>query len=976
MSKTNSPQEQLESQGRGREPLTVDKLRRIETEFSLLKEPIVSALKSLQINVPTEVQKAAFEPILQGKNVLIVAPTGTGKTEAALLPLFSRLLSNPVRKGIMILYITPLRALNRDLMRRLNFWSAKLGISCEVRHGDTSRTQREKQAREPPTILITTPETLQAILPAKRMKQHLQNVRSVVVDEIHELSQDKRGVQLTVAMERLREIVGRDFQRIGISATVGEPEKVGSFLVGLNRKTELVTIQTPKMVQLHVEFPLPAEEDHDLAQTLFTSPEAAARINRMRELAENHSTLIFVNSRQNAEMLGLRLGMIDKTIAVHHGSLSREERTRIEDEFKEGKLKAIVCTSTLELGIDIGAIDHVVQYLSPRQVSTLIQRVGRSGHRVQATSKGTIISCNCDDFLESIATVHRAHQGKLEHVKIHENALDVLAHQIVGLVMDNEAVRTDRVLSIIRRAYPYRSLSEESFLDVVKYLAELRLLKREKDLLVKSSRTRLYYYENLSMIPDERRYPIIDITTQQMVGVLGEEFMSLRARVGLHFICRGRVWEIMRMSEDGNVYVLPIEDPTAAIPGWDGEILPVPFDLAQDVGQLRQQIAHELATEDPERVIGQLAMKYGAERYGMRKVVEELDELVRLGIPVPDDARILVEIFDRYLIIHACFGEAVNRTLGYVFEEILSRRGIVRNVWADGYRILLELTSDIESSEIENLVSSILRISPEEAEEAFKRYVDVRTPFSYYAKFIAERFGAIPRGIFLGEARRLHDLAVRFRNTPIHEETMREALQEKTDIETTRSIFSKIAEGTMNVHITTSHETPTPLAYRILNKFSEIPEMVAPESIRKDNIERMKTALQSESVELMCMSCGTIEPRARVRDVDKQPSCSNCRSGLLAVINKHREASISILKKWLEEQPLTEEEQKMLARTRKTADIVLSYGKKGIMALLIWGIGPQTAAQVLAKMHRREEDLFADLLMAKLKYIQTRPFWD
>jgi ATP-dependent Lhr-like helicase len=185
-----------------------------EAWFSTLEEPIVSVLKTLRIETPTEAQKAAFQPILQGKNILIVAPTGTGKTEAALLPIFSRLLSIPKRKGIMVLYVTPLRALNRDLVKRLSIWSDKLGLRCEVRHGDTTRTQREKQAREPPILLVTTPETLQAILPAKRMRRHLRNVRWVIIDEIHELAQDKRGVQLTIGLERLGRSLKRTFREL------------------------------------------------------------------------------------------------------------------------------------------------------------------------------------------------------------------------------------------------------------------------------------------------------------------------------------------------------------------------------------------------------------------------------------------------------------------------------------------------------------------------------------------------------------------------------------------------------------------------------------------------------------------------------------------------------------------------------------------------------------------------------------------
>jgi ATP-dependent Lhr-like helicase len=324
--------------------------------FDALARPVRATLLDLGIQTPTQPQAMAIPHILSGKNVLLVSPTASGKTEAALLPLLSRLVTEERRKGIAILYVTPLRALNRDLFRRATQLTAKIGVRCEIRHGDTPTSQRRKQSRDPPEMLITTPETLQAILPSRAMRKHLRSLRAVIVDEIHELAQDKRGAQLTVALERLRLVTRRRFQRIGLSATVGDPEKVADFLVGSGEQCEILKVNLEKEAKYHVEYPYPTPEDHDLAQSLYTSPDAAARISRIKELVDTHtSTLIFVNSRQHAEMLGLRLGKLDKRIAVHHGSLSREERSRIEGEFKAGSLRGIICTSTLELGIDIGS---------------------------------------------------------------------------------------------------------------------------------------------------------------------------------------------------------------------------------------------------------------------------------------------------------------------------------------------------------------------------------------------------------------------------------------------------------------------------------------------------------------------------------------------------------------------------------------------------------------------------------------------
>ncbi len=942
----------------------------------MLAEPIRRVLQELGYTTPTEPQEKAVQPILDGKNVLLIAPTGSGKTEAALLPILHNLLQSTLRQGISILYITPLRALNRDMLKRLLLWAARLNITVEVRHGDTPQPQRRRQSVKPPNLLITTPETLQAILPAERMRSHLKGVRWVVVDEVHELAQDKRGAQLTIALERLREITNSEFQRVGVSATVGTPDIVAGFLGGVGRDVEIIHVPVPREYKYQVEHPYPAEEDHEAAQALYTSPEAAARIMRVKELVDTHtSTLVFVNSRQHAEMLGLRLTMLDPRIGVHHGSLSREERHRVEDEFKQGKLPSIVCTSTLELGIDIGTVDLVVQYMSPRQVAPLIQRVGRSGHRVGLTSEGVIITTFTEDTLESIAAVGRAREERLEAVKVHEDALDVLGHQITGLVMDSDKVRRKDAYTVIKRAYLYRNLGVEAFDRVIDYLERLGLVGVEGDYLVRRRRTRPYYYENLSMIPDERRYPVVDLTTDRRVGTLGDEFMSTKAKVGLNFIIRGLVWRIMEIAEDGTVYVTPVEDPTAAIPGWDGEIIPVPFELAQEMGGMRRKIAEMVRTIGKAEAVEVLVKELPTERYAIRRVLEEIEEQIKMGAPIPTDRLILLEGYDRFLIFHGCFGEQVNRTLGYIFDYALSQKGMVRNWWADGYRILIELSVNVAESDFDGLARTLASITPKQAEEAFDDYVKARFPFSYYMKFVAQRFGALERGIFLGDEE-LSELPIRFSNTPVYEETLREALLEKVDLQHTAEVLNRIREGSLKVETRLSLDRPTPIAYHILNKYAEVPEMMAPETTRKDAVDRMKNAILASIVELTCLNCGEWEGESRVKDLAEKPLCPRCGQGLLAVFRRPNPYARTIIKKRLRGDLLSEDEHRILIEARRSADLVLSYGKRAIMALLVHGVGPQTASRILAKMHYTDEDLYRDLIEAKIRYIQTRQYWD
>lgn len=951
--------------------------------FEFLAKPVREALAELGFSEPTLPQTMAFPPILAGENVLLIAPTGSGKTEAVLLPIFSNFVQQRNEKGISIIYVTPLRALNRDMLKRLTFWAEKLGISVEVRHGDTEMKLRRRQAISPPQMLVTTPETLQAVLSGSRMRQHLSQVRFVVADEVHELAGSKRGIQLTVALERLFEATGKEFQRIGLSATVGNPDEVASFIAGTDRSIKVVQASLPKGYKYRVENPIPADADYDLSGKLRTSPEAAARIRRILELVDSHrSTLIFVNSRQNAEMLGYKFTQLERTdIAVHHGSLSKEERVQIEDEFKAGKLKALVCTSTLELGIDIGNVDLVIQYLSPRQVSSLIQRVGRSGHRLDRLSEGVIVTAFPDDTLESIAAVRNAYDNKIEPVLIHEGALDVLGHQIVGLLMDKDTMKLEEMLTILRRAYPYRNLTEEQLLDVVCFLDSLNELRfdAEGKALRKGRKTRTYYYENLSMIPDERRYPIVNVISDRRFGTLGDEFMALHARVGLNMIVKGKVWRIVKIEEEtGIVYVVPSEDPLAAIPGWDGEMIALPFDLAQQTGRMRDKLREALKeTTNVETAAEKAAKDLSIHREDLVEAAREVEEQINQGAPLPTDKQIVIEAFDKYLIIHACLGEIVNRTLGGVFDTVLSDQEIIIGWWNDGYRLLIEARHKLSQQELEKLSKTMFSLTDEEVEHAFSEYLEGKFPFSYKMKFVAERFGALPRGKTMGP-KRLEQLPRQFGNTPIYDETIREAMLEKVDVSKAKEIMQNIRNGKIKVSTVYRTEKPTPLAYHILEKFSDVSELMAPEQVLLSNIEKMERAIDARTAKLLCMQCGEWTAEEKIRTLPEYPQCGKCGSKLLSLLYFSQDAKhlAEVLKKRREGNELSDEDLKELTQARRKADLILSYGKKAITALEVKGVGPETAFRILGKMHVKEDQFYMDLLKAKIQYLKTREYWE
>lgn len=944
-----------------------------ELVFEALSKPLQAVLKKTGIVLPTPPQREAIPRISQGENLLLIAPTGSGKTEAVLLPIFDRLQDGEA-EGIALLYVTPLRALNRDMLQRIHTWAEALGFTVEVRHGDTPPRERRRQSVKPPRMLITTPETLQAILPGKVMRGHLESVRWVVVDELHQLAGNRRGVQLAVGLERLRALTG-GFQVVGLSATVGNPEEIAAFLGGSEGPATVLQVTAGKRYRYFVERPDPVEDDYELARLLYTSPEHAAVLNRIVEQVDEHeASLVFVNSRVNAETLVSKFAMFTQGFGVHHGSLPKEERTRTEDDFKAGNLRALVCTSTLELGIDIGAVDFVLQYLSPRQVSSLVQRVGRSGHALDRTSEGVILTYSTEEVLESVAAIQRAEAGLVEPIPIPEAPLDVLAHQVVGQLLDaNGRTPLGQVRRLLRRSYPYRQLPEEVFEEVVDFLATLRLLRREGEEIIITTRGRRYYFENLSTIPDERLWPVVDLTTHQKVGLLGDEFMAKKGHVGLNFVVRGSAWRMEKIAEDGFVYVNPVTDPRALVARWDGELLPIPFELAQAVGHLRGELARRTG-ENLDASATALRREWPAEKAALMRGLKQVLAHQEAEAAVPTETQLLLEGFDRYLILHTHLGERLNYTLGEILEEVLSGEGLLRFWWSDGYRVLLELTVDVAELDPEDLVPRLLHLSPPQLDTLFDTVLHERTSFGYYMKFIAERFGALQRGLFI-KGEELREMPIRFRGSPIYRETVREVLAEHLDREGLMALYERLREGRVRV-ATFWGDRASPLGYPIVRRYIEAPELLSPDVEGADSLDRMRRYLEHEMVNLLCLECGQLEEGLVIRDLKEKPTCSACGSGLLGLVQWWSEYIRTLWERKQAKETLEEEELKLLVKTRQSADMVLSYGRRALIAQSVYGIGPQTASRVLARMHDEEEAFYRDLLEAKMTFISNRPYWD
>src|SRR6266571_3690527 len=534
--------------------------------FSTLKPPVLQRLEKEGFLEASPIQELAIPAILSGENVLLIAPTGTGKTLAAILPVLDRLIEARAEgkpRGISVLYVTPLRALNRDLLRRLEEMGKDLDIKIQVRHGDTPTSARSRQAKSPPDVMITTPETLQAILIGKRMKEHLRSVRWVVVDEVHELATDERGVQLSFALERLRELTGVEFQRIGLSATIGEPERIGQFLVGSGRSVAVLRSDETRGLQIGVRSVHPSSGDQKESVNLGLPASTVSRARMILGIIQSHkSTLVFTNTREHAEALAAQIQAIGAGIAVrvHHGSLSRELREEAEKEFQEGKLKALICTSSLELGIDIGSVDFIIQYTSPRETTRLVQR---------------------------------AREGRLERPIIHEKAYDVLAHQIIGLLLQKGRMTVEEMGEVVHRSYPFREIDPIELGRVLSQLDELRLLRKfDQFFTARNPKAIQYYFTNLSVIPDVQKYTVFDFFRKRLIGSLDQDFVARRCASGTEFILHGQTWRVLSVDEEQyHVEVEAAPPSLTAIPGWEGDMIPVQIDVAEEVGRSRRVLS-------------------------------------------------------------------------------------------------------------------------------------------------------------------------------------------------------------------------------------------------------------------------------------------------------------------------------------------------------------------------------------------------
>ncbi len=954
-----------------------------ENAFDVLVKPVRKLIKQRGFSRPTEPQEKTIPRILEGKNVLLISPTATGKTEAAFLPVLSMLLQQPRRiPGIKVLYITPLRALNRDMLERLQWWCNNLDIRLAVRHGDTTEKERRRQSASPPTILITTPETLQAILPGWILRKHLRHVSWVIIDEVHEMADSKRGSQLSLALERLRWIIGRDFQTIGLSATIGTPEKVAQFLVGNGRRVEIIQVPVARMMRLEVVFPKPNPADDKLSTKLYTHPEVAARLRIIRDCMIKHkSVLLFTNTRRISEVLASRFRVwdMDFPVSIHHGSLAKLSRIAAERGLKNGELKGLVCTSSLELGIDVGRIDMVIQYMSPRQVTRIIQRVGRSGHRIGRVAEGLVLTMDSDDTLEALAITKRALKEDLEPVVVPQKPYDALAHQIAGLLLRKRSWEFGEILDIFTKAYPYEDLTIEDIKKTLRYMHQrfprLVWVSFEDQVVLKPRRTKAlfeYYFENLSMIPDEKQYLVIEESDDSAVGILDEAFMAEYGKPGTKFIIRGSPWQIIHVSGD-KVHVKSVDDPTGAIPSWIGEEIPVPFEVAQDVGAIRKVVEEQIEIGvSKEQIASKLSQEYPSDENNILRAIAETVEHVTSGFLVPTDKRITVEEWEEFVIVQAHFGSLTNRALAHLMGELLSEKvgyGII--VQHDPYRIFVKTMGAADSKDTVDLLNQMSIMSEEEIRRALTRATVKTGIFKRRMIHVARRFGALKRWADFSSVN-LRSLVESFKGTPIYDEALKEVFTKDLELARLIYVLGEIRKGDISLERVETHVNATPVACVGIERVSMKTDLIPPERMRAVLVKSAKARLLDENCVFVCTNCWNYVEMMRVTDLPDKPECPRCSSTAIGLLKVVEEKALPLVEK--KGQKLTREEKRLRTKALKTARIIAEHGKPGVVALCGRRIPPSDALEILQK-EPRLSDRFYELILEAERQALSKRFW-
>ena len=798
----------------------------------------------------SEAQRQSIVDIHQGKNVLVSSPTGSGKTLTAFLSIISELTrladQEILEDRVYCLYISPLKALDNDIEKNLEeplneiekISGRKLGIRKAVRTGDTSQYERSKMLKKPPHILITTPESLSILLCAPKFREKLSKVRYVIIDEIHSLAENKRGVHLSLSLERLEHLTG-GFVRIGLSATVHPLERMAEFLVGYSygQPRDCLIVDVNYLKQLDMEVICPVKD------IIATEPDETnkAMYRMLHDLIQEHqTTLIFTNTRSGTESVVFNLknrypdSYHDQNIMAHHSSLSRELRLEAENKLKEGKLKVVVSSTSLELGIDIGYIDLVVLVSSPKSVSRALQRIGRSGHQLHEKSKGRMMVVDRDDLVECALILKNALEGKIDEIHIPENCLDVLSQQIYGMAIE-QRWDLDEALQLIRGSYPYRELSEKDYKSVLSYLAGeyTRLEDRyvyakiwvdwdENRMGRRGKLARMLYSTNIGTIPD--RSAAVVKCGGEVVGRIEEDFME-KLKKGDSFVLGGRIYRF-NYARGMSVNVSPASGPPT-IPSWFSEQLPLSFDLAMAIEKFRGILEWEFKKRrSKEEIIDFIHQYLYLDHNAAHSIYQYFREQYLYAV-VPNLKTLLVEYYTgfggrKFVVFHSLFGRRVNDALSRALAYVIARRyrhDVMISISDNGFY----LSSEGKIGALE----AFKELTSENLEEYLKEAIDRTETLAGRFRHCAGRSLMILRR-YKGQEKSVGRQQVKGKillkfvkeldpNFPILKEARREVTEDFMDVKNAQKVLELIENGKMEIKQINT-KIPSPFAFNLVSQ--------------------------------------------------------------------------------------------------------------------------------------------------------------
>ena len=877
--------------------------------------PVIETWFRRRFAAPTDAQTAGWPEIRSGRDVLIAAPTGSGKTLAAFLCGIDALVKeaehdlglNPGACGLSaetrIAYVSPLKALGNDIQRNLEAPLEELAavaqemdvdwpeITVGLRTGDTPQKDRQAFIKNPPHILITTPESLYLMLTAQRSRETLRKVETVIVDEIHALARDKRGSHLGLSLARLDHVCESRPARIGLSATQRPVEEIAAFLAGTEAADcSIVDLGHQRDIEMSVELP-PSDLEAVAAREQW-----ADIYDRVAGLVRAHrTTLVFVNTRRLSERVAhhLRERLGDEAVASHHGSLSKDRRLRVEERLKAGDLQALVCTASLELGIDIGSIDLVCQIGSPRSVATFLQRVGRSGHALGLRPQGRLFPTSRDELIECAALIRAVKSGRLDRIVQPVAPLDIMAQQIVAECACEDWAEDD-LYALTRRAWQYRNLSRDDFDEIIEMLSEgvgegagrapPQIHRDRINRVVRGRRgSRMTAILNGGAIPEMADYKVVAEPDDTMVGTVNEDW-AIESMAGDIFLLGSHSWRITRVGQ-GEVRVQDAQGLPPTIPFWLGESPGRTVELSQEVGRLRQDVVDGL--DDVDGLSKRMQDECGLDELGAAQIIDYLRSARdALGL-VPTDRDVVFErFFDEtggmQLVVHAPFGARINRAWGLTLRKrFCVRFDFELQAAASDDSIVISLGPQHSFP----LEESFSYVTSRNAEASLKQAVLYAPVFPVRWRWDAGRALAVPR--FTG-ARKVPPPIQRMRaddllasvfpaqvgcqenvtgpleipDHPLVRQTVYDCLHEAMDIDGLIDVLERIEAGEVRLHAIDTLE-PSPMAHEILSGKPYTYLDDAPLEERRTRAVTLRRALPENARELGSLDQDAID---RVRD--------------------------------------------------------------------------------------------------------------